>query len=174
MKLKHLALAVVMMTAAAGASAQVYGELDYQFVNYEDSDMPDVNIGLLGANLGYEINRNLAVEARAAFGVMDDDFTVAGINVNAKLDRSFGFYIKPKFSPAPNLELYGKLGYMDTRMKFSLLGDNFKDSDGDLAYGFGAQYDFAKKGYITGGYSRFYDDDGAKLGGWHLGLGYKF
>lgn len=174
MKLKHLALAVAMMTAAAGSSAQVYGELDYQHATYEYSDMPDVNIGLLGANLGYELNRNLAVEARAAIGIIDDDFTHEGVNVNAKLERSFGFYIKPKFSPAPNLELYGKLGYMDTKMKFNLFGDNFKASNSDLAYGIGAQYDFAKKGYITGGYSRFYDDDGAKLGGWHLGLGYKF
>ena len=174
MKLKHLALAAALMTAAAGASAQVYGELDYSFVSYKESGVPDATTGMLGGNLGYEINKNLALETRAAFGVMDDDVAYRGLNINVKVENTYGFYLKPKFSPAPNLELFAKLGYMHTKVKASALDFSQSSSGNDVAYGLGAQYGFTRQGYVTGGYSRFYDKDSTKLDGWNLGLGYKF
>ncbi len=174
MKLKHLALAVVMMTAAAGASAQVYGELDYTFVTYKETGVPDAKLGMLGANVGYEINRNLAVESRAAFGIQDDDVLYRGLTINVKVENTYGIYLKPKFSPAPNLEIFGKIGYMHTKVKYAGLGQSHTDSGSDATYGLGAQYEFDKKSYVTGGYTRFYEKDSLKLDGWNLGLGYKF
>lgn len=169
-----ISTAIVLVAAASSACAQFYGELGYTALSYKESGAPDADLGLLGATIGYEINKNLAVEGLLATGISDDTVQVGAVNVKVKNKDTYGFFLKPKAIVAENLEVSAKLGWAKSKIEASSLGVTASDSGSDFAYGVGVQYSVTPTAYITGGYSNFYNKDGTKVDGWNIGVGYKF
>ncbi|CAG4884917.1 Porin family protein [Georgfuchsia toluolica] len=172
--LKSIAVALVLATAATSASAQVYGEIGYSALN-ADGDGVDVDLGTLGATVGYEINKNFAVEAMIAGGVQDDDIQdpLFG-NINVDLKHTYGAFLKPKMNLGQNFEIFARLGWAKTKIEANGGGVTDSDSESDFAYGVGVQYSFSPKAYVTGGYMNLLDKDGIEVDGWNIGVGYKF
>ena len=159
--------------AAAGANAQLYGELGYTDIRDKFSDSGTeykANLGAINGIIGYGVHENLAVEGMLAFGVKDD--TVAG--VKAELEHSYGVFVKPRVMLNPNFELFGRFGYVEHKLKASVPGHSLSDSNGDWAYGLGANYYFKPSTYGTLSYMRLYDKDGETVNGLTLGVGMKF
>jgi len=131
--------------------------------------------------VGYEFHPNLAVEGMLAFGVSDGSTDVdAGIPVNLsmKVEHAYGIYVKPKFDVTPQFEVFGRLGYAETKLKatVSALGMSASDSssDGDFSYGLGVAYRFDPRMSVGLDYMRNYNKDGVKIDGVTLSLGYRF
>lgn len=135
-----------------------------------DADGTDVNLGALTGIIGYGVHPNLAIEGMLAVGVQDDK--VGGVKV--ELEHAYGVFAKPRVMLSPNFELFGRLGYVESKLKASVPGDSLSDSDGDWAYGLGGNYYFNPNTYLSVNYLKFYDKDDVKADGWTVGVGMKF
>lgn len=171
MKIAIKAAAIAALTlAAAGAQAQLYGELGYSALDVEGSGT-SVNLGALTGIVGYDLHPNLAVEGMLAFGVNDDK--IGGAKV--ELEHSYGLFAKPRIMLSPNFELFGRLGYVESKLKASAPGyRSLTDTDGDWAYGLGGNYYFDRNSYLSVNYLRFYDKDNVKGDGLTVGVGMRF
>jgi hypothetical protein len=170
MKVSKLAAAIILATAANAASAQVYGELGYNFVNLDFDSFADASVGMLGITIGNELHENLAVEAAASFGVTDDSID----DIDVKVEYSYGFFLKPKLNATDSLELFAKFGWFESKLKGRFEDQRESDRDSDFAYGLGAQYDFNEAIYIIGSWVNFYDKNDVEAESWNLGVGYRF
>ena len=67
-----------------------------------------------------------------------------GVNVDTKLRNAFGVFVKPKYNFGP-AEVFARVGYARVKVKATacLAGTcvSDSDSDGDIAWGFGAGVD---------------------------------
>lgn len=165
---KSAAVAALVL-AAAGAQAQLYGEVGYSTMK-DSADGIDVNLGALSGIIGYGIHPNVAVEGMLAFGVKDDDVLVGSIPVKAELEHAYGVFVKPRVMLSPNFELFGRIGYVEAKAKATAGAVSVSDSNGDWAYGLGGNYYFDKNTYMTVHYMK-YDSD---TDGFTLGIGMKF
>lgn len=164
------AAAAALVLAAVGAQAQLYGEVGYSAVNV-DAGSTDVNLGTLTGIIGYGVHPNLAIEGMLAFGVQDDSIGSAKV----ELEHAYGVFAKPRVMLSPNFELFGRLGYVESKLKASAPGyGSLSDSDGDWAYGLGGNYYFNPNTYLSVNYLKFYDKDDVKADGWTVGVGMKF
>lgn len=174
---KLMAIAAALM-AAGGVQAQtalpVYAELGYVGLTYSENGVPDIKPGVLRMLVGVEVHPNVAIEGMLGAGVKDDTVRLSGIDVKAKVDSSYGFFIKPKINPTSDLTLFARLGYSNTRIKASAMGVSVSDSGGDASYGVGLSYAFTKNAFAAVDYMSYYNKDGVKIDGFSFGLGYKF
>ncbi len=167
--IKTAAIAALAL-AAAGAQAQLYGEVGYSALNVDGGGI-SVDLGALSGTIGYGVHENLAVEGMLAFGVKDDKIGSAKV----ELEHSYGIFAKPRLMLSPNFELFGRIGYVESKLKASAPGfSSLTDTDGDWAYGLGGNYYFNRNSYISANYLHFYDKDSVKGDGVTIGFGMKF
>ena len=109
-------------------------------------------------------------------GLSDDSVKFNGATTVAKLkiDNSFGVFLKPKAMLNENIEIFGRLGYMNSKLTASGAGLSLSDSDSGFAYGLGANYYVNKNTYLTVSYLNAYDKDSTTISGVTFGLGTKF
>jgi opacity protein-like surface antigen len=185
--MKRIVIAAAAVLTMLGASAQaqtpspLYGEVGYNFLTVK-AEGESANLGALRGILGYDLHPNIAVEGMLAFGVKDDkeSASVSGVTVNAKLElqNSYGIYVKPKFNPTKELELFARLGWTRSELKatFSASGvsSSGSNSDSDFSYGAGLKYNFDPRMSVGLDYMRYFDKDGMTIDGVTVGFGYRF
>ncbi len=164
-----IAAAAAIAFAAAGAQAQLYGEVGYSAINV---DMPGhgVDLGAISGIVGYGVHENLAFEGFLALGVNDDKIG----STKVELEHAYGIFAKPRVMLNPNFELYGRLGYVESKAKGSNSLGSLSDSDGDWAYGIGGNYYFNPNTYLGVSYTRLYDKHDVQADGLTVGVGMKF
>jgi hypothetical protein len=133
-------VALTGVVLAPSAFAQVYVSGGYTAVQV-DRIGGDVTLGAITGRLGYELNRNVAVEGEVSVGVKDDSYTEGGSTAEVKLDNQFGAFAVGKL-PLSFGSLYARLGYADTEI--STNGTTLGDGSG-LAYGGGIEFNFTDK-----------------------------
>ncbi len=132
--------------------------------------------------VGYSVHPNLAVEGLAAFNANDDNGTVVvggiPVGVTAELRRSYGLFVKPKIMLGDRLEVFGRLGWLESKIRVSgaAAGAAFSatDSGNDVAYGAGANWYFGRNTYAGVDYLNWYDKGGTKIDGWTFSIGARF
>lgn len=172
-------IAIAALLSAGAAQAQmalpVYAEIGYTAVKYsEDGFGDDIKPGILRGILGVEVHPNIAIEAMAGTGVKDDTIRFQGMDVETKVSRSYGFYVKPQIKPTSDLTLFARLGYADTKLKASISNASISESDNDVSYGVGLGYALSSRAYVAADYMSYYDKDGSKAAGFTLGVGFRF
>ena len=171
---KISAIVAAALLSAGAAQAQTatanpfYGEVGYTFIKLK-ADGASIKPGLIRTIVGYELHPNVALEGMFAFGASDD--TVDGVKY--KVTRSVGLFVTPKYA-FDQFEVFGRLGYADSKIKASEAGVSASDSDGSFAYGLGAKYNFDKSFYGAVDYMRYYKKDDVKADGFTLSVGYRF
>ena len=175
---KFIAITAFAITATA-AQAQIYGEVGYTALKIKQTSggtTLTASPSALGATIGYEVHKNVAVEAMGVFGISDDTIKVNGTSVAAKLkvDSSYGLFLKPKTMLGENFEIFGRLGYMNSKVSASGAGSSVSAAESSFAYGLGANYYVNKTTYLTVNYMNFYNKDSVKIDGITFGLGMKF
>jgi outer membrane autotransporter protein len=190
MKLIAIAAASIMLMAGA-AQAQVmaprptmagttYGEVGYTSLKISESGV-DVKPGVLRGIIGFNFSNYVAFEGMAGFGVTKDstDVNVLGnrVTLEGDVQHMFGVYVKPRVN-IDGFELFGRLGYADTRLKATARVGAVSVSDttsgSDWSYGLGANFNFSPRAYVGIDYMQYYNKDDTKIEGVTLGLGYRF
>ena len=175
---KFIAITAFAVTATA-AQAQIYGEVGYTSLTAKDTSSATTykaSPSALGVTVGYDVHKNVAVEAMGLFGINENTIKENGTSTSNKfkVNSSYGVFLKPKTMLGENFEIFGRLGYMNT--KRSVSGANFSASEASssLAYGLGANYYVTKTTYLTVNYMNLYNKDSVKIDGVTFGLGMKF
>lgn len=172
MKKISVIAAALLLAGAAQAQApksDMYGELGYSFITI-DAGSVDLEPGLLRGIVGWNVHPYLAVEGLLGAGVKDDN--TAG--VKTKISNAYGVYLKPKYDFGNGFEVFGRIGYLHTKVKSSFAGGSVSGSDDDVSYGVGVSYTFNKQWYGALDYTNYYDKEGVKASGVTLGVGYRF
>jgi outer membrane autotransporter protein len=188
MKLIAIAAASAMLMAGA-AEAQTraattgttYGELGYTTLKISDSGI-SVKPAMLRGIFGYNFNDNLAFEGMLGLGVTKDSTstTFAGVPVDVQEDvrHIVGIYVKPKAMIGDAFEVFGRLGYAQTRVRATAtaggVSASASDSGSSLSYGLGANFNVSPKVYVGVDYMRYYKKDETKIDGYTVSLGYRF
>lgn len=175
-------LAACALLATGGAQAQsrpkaddtpFYGEIGYSALTYKEpiGQAHPKSVRLLG---GYELNPNLAVEAQVLLNAKEGKTTIDGVENKAKVDNTWGLFLKPKVMVMPDLELFGRAGFARSQRTVSGPGFSSKDSGNSFAYGLGAAYAISDKVSLSLDYMSYYDRKDIQIKGPTLGLGIKF
>ena len=177
--MKNFAFASILAAASFAAVAQPYVEVGYSAVTLKASDNGDsikAHPNMLGVTVGYDVHPNVAVEGMFAFGVRDSSIELNGatVPVDVKINNSYGVFVKPKVKLGESFEVFGRLGYAKTKLTVSGGGLSESESDGEFAYGVGANYYVNKNVYITGNFMNFYNKDDTKVNAFTVGVGYRF
>ena len=175
---KFIALAAFAVSATA-VQAQLYGEVGYTALKIKQTSGANTlqaSPGVLGATIGYDVHKNVAVEAMGVFGINEDTVKSNGTSVaaKAKMDSSYGVFLKPKTMLGESFEVFGRLGYMSSKVSVTGAGYAGSTSDSSFAYGLGANYYFTKTTYLTANYMNLYNKNNTKVDGLTFGLGMKF
>lgn len=176
------AVAAAALAWVVGAQAQaqsnpgaspIYGELGWASITYKESGYK-LQPSMVRALVGTELNPNLNVEGMLGFGVSDDTVNIQGVRVTGQINNAWGIFLKPKASIAPNLELFGRVGYVKTKVTASVPGYAISDTGGDIAYGAGLSYKISETTSLNADYMSYYNKDAVKATGFTIGLGLRF
>lgn len=155
------ASAVALLALPGLASAQeattVYGNIGYAHVDVEDADL-----GAIQARLGARFHPNFGVEGEAAFGINDEDVTIApGVNGSLELKHQLGIYGVAFLPVNENFDLLARVGYSTAEVEANVTGlGSGSDDDSGWAFGVGGQYFFDGVNGVRVDYTRHeYDDD---------------
>jgi len=142
--------------AQTAAPTGVYGTL-----GYADAHSDGVDLGVLQGRLGYRIMPYAGVEGEGAFGVKNDDISAAGVTGRAKLDHEVAIYGVGFLPLSDKADLLARVGYGDTKVKVSALGQSASADGNSWNFGVGGQYHFDGKNGVRLDYTRqeFTKDD---------------
>ncbi|MDP3350246.1 MAG: outer membrane beta-barrel protein [Hydrogenophaga sp.] len=186
MKFSFKALAIAAFSiAAAGANAQsnvpskMYAEIGYASIGIKGSDGTDSiksRPGAFTGIFGYQVHPNIAVEGFLGLGGGKDgiDLNGAASGVDAKIESSYGFFVKPSVMVSDSVELFARGGILRTKISLSAGNISVSGSDTDVAYGVGLNYNLSKTSYIQGNWTSYYNQDGVKASGVALAYGMRF
>lgn len=167
-----------LSTLSATAAADMYktggGSLfaggNYTFVNV-DGDGFDEDLGTLSAKVGGYITPIFGLEARAGFGVADED---VGFNTDLSVNSFFGGYATINAVNSSPLTPYGIVGF--TRYELELDGPGLSAKEDETDFSFGAGVNMAITEELSGNleYMRYVDKDDVTVDGIGLGLTFNF
>lgn len=176
--MKRIVIAAAAASLALGAAAQaqlqpqqtpLYGELGYTFLRHDSGLGFRANPQALRGIVGYNFHPNFAVEGMAAFGTSDDSDN----GFTSKLRHQYGVFAKPKYA-FDNFEVFGRVGWVQSKIRTSSAAGTVSDSEGDFAWGLGANYNINPRTYVGIDYLRSYDKGSTKVDGVTIGVGFRF
>ena len=131
------ALAALCSLGSAAAQEGGYSGVSYVWGSYQEDGFPSADPQALAFRLGWQLHRNIAVEARAGFGVGDDTVTFRGAPVEVKLDHYFGVYGKGIAPLSEGFAVYGLVGLVGGKATATGFGYSASSSDTGLSLGVG-------------------------------------
>jgi len=176
--MKNILIFTSLLAAASASFAQsnLYGEFGYQSFEVESSAPPRVSTdnGAVSGIIGHKFHPNLSAELFLAGGVDDGTDTIGGVRFETELKNSYGVFLRPSTMVWDKVEVFGRVGYLQSKLRVSAVGVSGSDSEGSFAYGLGANYYFSDRMYGQLSYTSFHDKDDVELKGFGASIGYRF
>jgi hypothetical protein len=154
---------------APSGTSPLYGELGYTWMKFKVEGGPDFDTGFVRGIIGYDFHPGFAGELMVAGGTQKD--THFGTTVDPR--SAVGIYLKPKANFG-NIEVYGRLGWTQVRIRASDATGTESGKDNDFSYGLGANFAFAPRWYAGADWMRYTKKDGVTSEGPTLSVGYRF
>jgi len=130
-----------------------------------DIDVPGVsNATNLGVTVGYNINKNVAIEGELTTSMSDGD-------IEGFLDysvNSYAVYVAGRFGDKAYFKVKG--GYADTEIDT----DFGSESDSGFSFGIGGGYKISDQASIEAEYTQLYDDNDFSIDFLSVGFNYTF
>ena len=95
-------------------------------------------------------------------------------DAKAKLKSATGVFFKPKYALNSQFEVFGRLGWASTKLKFSNANASAEDSGNDFAWGLGASYKIMPGWSASLDYTRYYNKNSGSISGIGVNVGYRF
>lgn len=158
MKKLILIAALPVLAAAAPAMAQQATDTrpftGYGTLGYSHSDRGVSDLGGVTGRLGLRFGQFVGVEGEGTFGVTDDDSTRRGVPTETKWERSMAAYGVGYLPVTPQLDLFGRVGLGNSRVKTRGLPQLETVQRDSINYGAGAQYFFTANDGIRADFTR--------------------
>lgn len=177
--MRRLAAGILMLAAcgvAGTALAQegAYAGMNIVSIGYSKDNFPSADPTAVVFKLGRTLHPNLAVEARAGFGVGKDTVTYLGTPVDVELDHYFGVYGKAILPIAEGLAVYGLLGLIGAKVTAKGFGYSSSNSDTSASFGIGADLPLGRHWALSLEWAELFKESDAKVEAASLGLTYRY
>lgn len=151
------AASIAVLPSFAQAQTSVYGSVGYAVVDLDGGDL-----GAVQGRVGARFNPYVGVEGEAAFGVKDEEATIApGVTGKLELNHQVAVYGVGFLPLSENADLFARIGYGTAEFEASLLGTSGSENLDAWAFGVGGQYFFDGKNGVRVDYTRHEADDDA-------------
>lgn len=178
------ATCLALSTAHAQSTApadnpRMYAEIGYASADFKISDGVDslkASPSLVSGTFGYQFHPNFAVEGFLGLGAGKGGVKFNGVSMpaNVKLGTMIGVFARPSLALGDSVELFGRVGWVDTELKTSAFGMSASERDSSLAYGIGANFNLSKTSYLQASWTSFYKKHDTKIEGLGLAYGMRF
>lgn len=121
------------------------------------TEIKDLRYGGI-VRLGWDFNNYIGVEARWLKTFENNVFSET---------EHYGLYLKPQYHIAPQMNIYGLLGYGNTTIDYTNGVRSSTTDENGFSYGAGFEYDFGSD-VSQGTYSRTFDGQGDQEKGWGM------
>lgn len=179
-----LAVATALCASASAhaqqAAPSMYAEIGYTQLNAKDTDPVlgtlKFSPGLVTGVFGYQFTPNLAVEGMLGLGAGKDRIQLGGVDtgVDGQLKRAVGVFFKPSVAVADRVDLFGRVGWVRSELELSAGGFSASETDTDIAYGIGANFNLSRTSYIQASWMKYFHEDGLKIQGFTVAYGMRF
>lgn len=164
MKTKIILASSLLVLASSAAFAQDKPVDCYLNGGITANDNDGVKTTSLSGKIGYNINKNFAVEAEGGLGIDGDTVSAASTNFNVSGKYThkgdLGAYAVGKLPMSENFSLLGRVGYHHVWDQVKVGATKYKGDDGSFAAGVGAQYMFDDSNGVRADYTRYTENDG--------------
>ncbi|HWV14470.1 MAG TPA: outer membrane beta-barrel protein [Cellvibrio sp.] len=148
----------------------------------------DLNINVLSNDLtfntkaiegvfGIEVNDYVSWEARAGFGLSDDQATLEygyySTGITSKTNSYFSGYFKPH-AGNKNIQAYGLLGYSSISHTVEILGSEEDTADDGVSYGLGAEIFISGNNTLNFEWKQLAKIDGGEITGVTFAIHHRF
>lgn len=127
------------------------------FINYSEQGLPDMEFTGLSIVAGQTINDNLAAEVRFGFGTNYESLTYEGVNVDLRIDKFMGVYLKYASEITGKVSPYAILGYTDAKAEIAGLGVTVSSSESDMSFGVGVDFGLSEETSLNIEYMKLID-----------------
>jgi outer membrane immunogenic protein len=165
MKAKHVLLGCALVALSANALAadktgRGYVGVGYSMFTVSPQFLPDFDLSSLGIRGGYYFNKYFSVEGRIGFGVGDDTQNIPGFgDITLEMDTMFGVYAVGHIPLTDRFQLYGLAGLTSADSTFKSPGfPDESESETDLSFGVGAEFDMTKNWSLAVEYTSYFRD----------------
>ena len=174
---KFVSTSILLLTFLS-ANAQTYGQIGVTAVKYKDklsSSNVETSPTALRALFGYKLNPKLSIEGMAAIGLTNDKINGTLAN-DAKLniDYLLGIYAKPNTKITPQLEVFLRAGFAQTKATASFSGSSASSIDNSFSYGLGMSYELDKTTFLNLDYMFYLNNNQTSASGFTVALDYQF
>lgn len=178
MKTLIAASSLVLLAAAAPAAAiaQDAGTTSmYGTLGYASSTTEGIDLGDLQARIGARFGKYVGIEGELGAGVKNDKTDVVGVGVKIQPQHQAAVYGVGYLPVAPNLDLFARVGYGNTKTKVTTATATATDDSDSWNYGVGGQYMVDAKNGVRADYTRYdYRDSSANANVWAVSYLRKF
>jgi opacity protein-like surface antigen len=167
-------LGTLSTTAAADmyktGGGSLYAGDNYTFVDV-DTGNADVDLGTLSAKVGGYVTPYFGLEARAGFGVADEN---VGFGTDLSVNSFFGGYATINAVNESPVTPYGIIGFTRYELELDGPGGSTKSDESDLSLGAGVNVAITEELSGNVEYMRYVDTSDAMVDGIGLGLTFHF
>jgi hypothetical protein len=129
------------------------------FTNTSDSGDSTVRAqpGALTLAVGYRVHPNVVLEGTVGLGVTQGKVKWDGVDYGRRVKaNTYGVFVRPTFPINEQFELFGRLGYLQSRVS----DDSGSYSGGRFSYGLGLNFNVSKTSYLQATWTKgFYKDN---------------
>jgi hypothetical protein len=165
------------MPAAHADEPHVYAGLaaDYAFVDSDAYRDSGVTVNARGV-FGMDVSRYFGAEAHVGIGVLTDDVVLKDPEEKAKLKLKnyYAVYCKGVLPIDSSMNVYGLLGFANTKTETSSDSGTTTDSGTDISYGLGVDVKFTDYAKVTVDGIMLHDKSGQQIITLSAGLKYEF
>ena len=172
-KMALLALGVLGYQSAYAEEGKMYLE-PFIMRAYYNEPLLSFYHGMTGLKVGYNIDKNIAIEAMGATNIGSASGYVGSTYITAQVSGAQGIYLKLKSDNPNGFNVYGKFGTTSGTVTASSAYGSVWTSGYSTSYGAGLQFEDKSNTYYTVEYMSYYSNSGVTVGGPSASIGLKF
>ncbi|WP_066018447.1 porin family protein [Endozoicomonas atrinae] len=170
---KRSALALVLSAFSPFALANIYVGGSLSAMDYSEGSIEDVAPVALSGLVGIKANEHFSTEVRVGFGVGNDSAKYQGESVTLDVDNFVGVYGRLGM-PVGKVYPYVVAGLTQVEMTIDVAGQSMSETDSDISYGVGLDYNLNKSLKLNLEYINLYDRGDSKINSVNIGATYHF
>lgn len=167
---KSLMVLSVSAAPLMASAADPYFGGNFALVEYSEEGVPDASLNAIYGRFGTYFGENFSGELRLGVGLGDDTVNADGADVKLEVENFYGVYLRGGVPIGESFYPYAVIGYTKGKLKASVYGESFSDSESDASFGVGADFSFTDTLKLNLEYMNYIDKDGGELSGFALGL----
>jgi len=159
------------------ASAPCFSEtqllIEYNRTNLDDT-LFDVSPSSLSLGIEYDFNEHFSIVGKYGIGIQDDTGSTFFGDAQVDIDNLYGVYFKAGILPDAVAKPYALIGYTKTKLTANFNGQKFGQSEDDLSYAIGVEFELNEDLLLNLDYSQLIDDADVDMSSINLGVKYAF